>query len=311
MARFLQWSDLHREFGRENSPVEFPRPTTEHPAGSVDAILIAGDLNAEGRTVRDMVEIHKAWGVPVVLTPGNHDFYYTSLESEVSLMRDRAAAARAEGHDVHVLDRDELVIAGTRILATTLWTDFEIVGDRDTQMFGAKYVINDYRKILGTDTGLSLLPDHTVEEHAQSRAWLLDALSTEFDGPTVVMTHHIPVPEALAAKARKGNFAPAYVSDMREDILDKRIDLWISGHSHEARRGLIEGLHGPIAFTANMQGYPDQHTNFEPYRILDSEHPTRGLEPIGIEVPELSGLPAASEVLARLRDRQPIAYPEP
>lgn len=309
MARFLQWSDLHREFGNDKRTVDFPRPTPECPAGGVDAILIAGDLNAEGRTVRDMVEIQKAWGVPVILTPGNHDFYYASLESEVTRMRERAAAARAEGFDVHVLDREEIVISGTRILAATLWTDFEILGDRDRQMLGAKYLINDYRKILGTDTGLSLLPDHTVEEHAQSKAWLLDALSRDFDGPTVVMTHHLPVPEALARSAGKGGLSPAYVSDMRGDILDKKIDLWISGHSHQARRGLLPGIHGPIAFTANMQGYPDQYTNFEPYRVLDSLEPAMGLEPIGIEVPELSGLRSAEQILNILREPAAVLQP--
>lgn len=296
MAHFLQWSDLHREFGSEDSPVEFPLPKPDLNCRHIDAILIAGDLNAGGRTMQSLVEIQETWGCPVVFICGNHDHWYVDFEEYPNVLKKQADELRARGRDIFVLDRDELVIAGTRILGASLWTDFALLGHTEDMMHGARYVMRDYKKIFDKPDGELLLPQHTAGKHAQDRAWLLEKLDEQFDGPTLVMTHHIPVPEALATLAGKGDAAPAYCSDLRADIFDKKIDVWVSGHSHQARRGLVEGLNGPIAFTANMMGYPDQTTNFEPYRIIDSEQPTLGLEPIDIEEPALAGLPSAEEV---------------
>ncbi|MEY8802124.1 metallophosphoesterase [Leisingera sp. XS_AS12] len=308
MAKFLQWSDLHREFGSAEAPVPFPMPTETCPACSVDAILIAGDLDRASSHVASLVEIHQAWQVPVVSIFGNHEPYGSSQEETVSCVSEDLAVARAAGHDIHVLDRDELIIGDTRILGATLWTDFDILGNREAQMLGAEYLINDYRKVRrapGSDD--KQRAEDTVAFHHRDRSWLLDALARPFQGKTLVMTHHLPVPEVLAQRADKGPYAPAYVSDMRADILGLQIDMWVSGHTHWARRGLIEGLHGPIAFSANMGGYvrsgQRQATNFEPYRLIDMDAPELGLDEIGIEEPILAALPGAAEILASLRER--------
>jgi len=303
MARFLQWSDLHREFGNASQPVDFPMPTFDCPAGSVDGILIAGDLACGIDHVDALVEIHEAWKVPVISIRGNHEFYHNEFTSLPGRMSDAVKRAREQGHDIRVLDRESMEIAGTRLLACTLWTDFDIVGNHQDQMFGASVVINDYRKIIVSDEVRDryLQPEDTRAMHLHDRSWLVEALRKDFDGPTVVMTHHLPVPEVLAESAGKGPYAPAYVSDLREDVLGLKVDAWISGHTHQARRGIVNGLHGPIAFTSNMMGYPGQVTNFEPYRVLDSLAPELGLAQIDIEDPELSGLPSAEAVIEGLR----------
>lgn len=293
MAKFLHWSDLHREM----SSADFPQPTPDCPAGSVDAILINGDLNAQCRHLSDAILIQEAWQVPVVMVWGNHELYrscYQDLrEDEAFRLRDIAA----DGYDIRVLHCGETTIGDTRILGATLWTDFDILGQRDAMMFGAKHMMRDYSRTSWREPDGSLRrmdPQDTQEMHQTQKGWLLQALAVPHDGPTLVMTHHIPAPELLAVRSGKGELAPGYCSDLRADILPLKIDAWISGHSHWARRGIIEGQHGPIAFSANMMGYDDQTPNFEPYRVLDMDCPTLGLEPIGIEAPELRHLPAAA-----------------
>ncbi|MBW3243411.1 metallophosphoesterase [Epibacterium sp. DP7N7-1] len=307
MTRFLQWSDLHREFAKDGSPVPFPMPTSACSPGSIDAILIAGDLDHAKRHVDSLAEIHEVWKVPVVSIFGNHEPYGMS-EQEA---RDQAATdlldARQRGLDLHILDRDELVIGDTRILGATLWTDFNILGDQEVMMFGAQHLINDYRKVRSAPGSSECqTPWETLAMHQRDKDWLLEALAKPFEGKTLVMTHHLPVPETLAPEADKGSYAPAYVSDLREDILSLKIDTWVSGHTHYARRGLLEGLHGQIAFTANMSGYvrdgKRQETNFEPYRVIDMDRPTLGLDPIDIAEPGLQDLPHALMVLEQLRD---------
>lgn len=307
MARFLQWSDLHQEFSTQDAPVGFPLPTPECNGKSIDAILIAGDLNAFGRTMASLVDIQDTWGVPVVFICGNHDHWYVDFSEYPTVLKAQAADWRARGREIHVLDQDEITIAGTRILGASLWTDFAIVGGKEDQKHGARYVMRDYKKIFDKPDGELLLPDQVETKHHSDRSWLLGRLAVGFEGPTLVMTHHIPVPEALSARSGKGDAAPAYASDLRADILDKKIDVWVSGHSHYARRGLLEGFKGPIAFTANMQGYPDQTTGFEPYRVIDTDAPTLGLEFIGIEEPALAHLPSVEDVKRMMATPSPFA----
>jgi hypothetical protein len=303
MARFLQWSDIHREFQHTGNPIGLPQPTAECPAGSIDAILIAGDLDKAERHVANLIEIQQAWEVPVVSIFGNHEPYGSSVQAAREKVAEDLVAARARGYDVHVLDRDTLTIGDTRILGATLWTDFNILGNAEEMMFAAQYVMNDYHKVKQSpDTESAMRPEDTLAMHQRDKAWLLDELDRPFDGKTLVMTHHLPVPEALSVKAGKGSYAPAYVNDMRGDILGLKIDTWVSGHTHYARRGYLPGRHGPISFTANMHGYMRggvlQETNFQPYLVIDTQDPQLGLDQIDIEDPYLSELPSVQDILA-------------
>ena len=301
MARFLQWSDLHREL----SDADFPRPSGDCPAGSVDAILVAGDLNSRGRHIEDAKRIQDAWGVPVVMIRGNHERYGSVWQDFAADEAARLAAAAAEGYDIRLLDCGETIIGDTRILGCTLWTDFDIIGEAELMMQGAEVVMNDYHKIgwlTPEGEARKLRARDTLHRHQEEKAWLLEALQLPFEGRTLVMTHHLPAPELLAPEARKGDYAPGYISDLREAFLAHRIDAWVTGHTHWARRGLIEGLQGPIAFTANMMGYEGQYPNFEPYRVLDTANPALGLEPLEIAERTLRHLEPACKILERLRE---------
>ncbi|MCW3782991.1 metallophosphoesterase [Defluviimonas salinarum] len=286
MTRFLHWSDLHREM----SEAAFPTPSADCPAGSVDAVLIAGDLNARGAHLDDAMRIQEAWEAPVIMIWGNHETYRSVYQDQRAAELDRLEALRGQGYDIRVLHQGETFIGDTRILGATLWTDFDILGQQEKMMFGAEYIMRDYSRVewREQDGGLrNLRASDTVAMHASDRAWLLGALATPHVGRTLVMTHHLPAPELLAHEAKKGGYAPGYVSDMRRDFLGLKIDAWVTGHTHWARRGTLQGAFGPIAFTANMMGYEGQGTNFEPYRILDMDQPALGLEPICIDDPVL------------------------
>ena len=301
--KFLQWSDLHLEFHKPGPGYEFPRPTPECPAGSIDAILIAGDLHTGDSHVNALLEIEEEWGVPVISIRGNHEFYHGEYHEVIARQDALVEEARRRGRNIRILDRDSVVLGGVRILGCTLWTDGTIAGlsQRDAA-FGLKWVMNDYKKVLfatGGEAEAGLMePDHTMAIHAQDRRWLLGELAKPFGGSTLVMTHHLPAPELFTDK--KAEYAEGYGSDMRAEILGQKIDAWVTGHTHDARRGLIMGLHGSIAFTSNMAGYPGQRTNFDPYRVLDMDNPTAGLAPLEICAKRLSMAPPATDVLARL-----------
>lgn len=301
--KFLDWSDLHLEFQEPGPGYDFPKPTADCPAGSIDAILIAGDLHTGDNHVHALLEIEEEWGVPVISIRGNHEFYHGEYHEVIARQGAMVEEARKRGHNIRILDRDSIVLGDVRILGCTLWTDMSIAGlPVKDAAFGLKWVMNDYKKVLFATDGEAdpnlMEPQQTLAIHTEDRRWLLEELASPFEGRTLVMTHHLPAPELFTDE--KAEYAEGYGSDMRADILGLKIDAWVTGHTHDARRGLIEGPRGPIAFTSNMSDYPWQKTNFEPYRVLDMDAPTAGLEPLEICAQRFEALPSAAKIRADL-----------
>lgn len=89
-------SDLHLEF----SPFA-PQVT------AADVIILAGDIHVKGRGVP---WARQAFEGPVLYVPGNHEFYGGHLSHTLASMRAEADTR------VRVLERDDVVINGTRFL---------------------------------------------------------------------------------------------------------------------------------------------------------------------------------------------------
>ncbi|MCW3782520.1 metallophosphoesterase [Defluviimonas salinarum] len=284
MARFLFWSDLHCEFAPFEIPVPGCQPgaTPGAPAREeIDAILLPGDIDTRGRHVSQMICIWDLWRVPVLAVPGNHEPYgakrYQKHEAEE---RTRIADARALGVDIDVLRRGLRVIGDTRVIGATLWTDMRLHPEFAS---GAQIAIgaemNDYDQIKWFDEAKrvyrKMIPADTIAMHSADKAYILDRLAEPFDGRTLVMTHHLPVRQALARhrQDRRNPVDGAYASDLWHTVGAFRIDAWIHGHSHDAEEVRLEGAEGPVAFLSNMRGYPGEATRFDPLRVLDSAAP--------------------------------------
>lgn len=180
--RLAIMSDLHLEFA----------PYEPELGPEIDLVLLAGDIHCPG--VR-AVTWASALGVPSALIMGNHEYYGSDLREEQRRMRETARDSscvlleneaylfRKEGREV-------------RILGSTLWTDFRLLGDAPRDVILAKEKgleqLSDFRMIR---SGRALLsPDDTIEMHEVSLDFLRRALADPFAGETVVMTHHSPTP---------------------------------------------------------------------------------------------------------------------
>lgn len=98
MKRLLIWSDLQNEFWNE-------LPTYPEGIGEIDAVLIAGDISAQGQTLECLIRIWDMFRVPVLAVRGNHDFYGLDLRETPAREEAFLAQARSEGVDIHILDR--------------------------------------------------------------------------------------------------------------------------------------------------------------------------------------------------------------
>jgi len=243
-------SDLHLE------QADFTPPDTH-----ADVVVLAGDI----ATGSSGVEWAKSTfgSRPVIYLAGNHEFYGFRLPDLIDDLR-----SAADGSDVHVLEREELVLDGIRFLGCTLWTAFDSAGEerRDATMRFAERIVNDYKFIHSSESGAVLRAQETLELHRDSRAWLAERLSVAHDGPTVVLTHHVPYvahpSDSLVVQALAGSI----VSDLRDLIGSEHQALWIYGHNHRVADLTVDGTR----LLSNPRGYPrDPVEGFDPGLVVE------------------------------------------
>lgn len=240
-------SDLHTEFE------PFDPPETE-----ADLVVLAGDTSTGTRGI----EQARQWfaGRPVLYVAGNHEYY---RESTPRLNRRLAEAART--HGIHFLENGQALVGGVRFLGCTLWTDFELFGERQGSMDAAQAAMNDFRLIRVDPDYRRFRPADARASHVSSLAWLHARLQEPFDGPTVVVTHHAPSLRSVNPLFHHHPATPAYASDL-EWMLDGRAAVWIHGHTHQC----VDYEIGGTRVVSNQRGYPgDPVEGFDPARVVE------------------------------------------
>ena len=238
--------DIHLEF----APFEVPET-------DADVVVFAGDI---GKGLQG-IELANRCGKQVVYVAGNHEYYGGALPKLTEKMRDAA------GPNVAFLENDEITIAGVRFLGATLWTDFRLFGDAQTDycMMVAGEQMNDFRKIRCSPRYNRLSPRETLMMHRQTRHWLRRSLDGAFAGPSVIVTHHGPSIKSSEPQYREDPLAAAFISDVEELMGGAKVPLWVHGHTHYCVDYEIAGTR----VMSNQRGYPDQETGFDPTLVVD------------------------------------------
>jgi len=238
--RLLILSDLHLEFGL----FETPDPAL------FDVAVLAGDIWPGPKPAYWARRPHTFAGKPVVLVPGNHEFYGGDRLRTLELLREAAA-----GSNVHLLDRDQLVIDGVRFVGATFWTDFAVDETRgmpaDLAMVCARRGLNDFSLIREGDRRFT--PTDALLEHKLSRRWLqeqLDVPADEATSTTVVVTHHAPSRRSMDPIFEGSDLNPCFSSELPESFFGKAA-LWIHGHMHNSS----DYAHHGTRVVANPRGY--------------------------------------------------------
>lgn len=251
LSRFRVFSDLHLEFFDWTPPL-----------AAADAILLAGDISVGTHGIE--------WArrqfpdTPVVYVPGNHEFYGAHLPDAVEELK---AAARALG--IYLLDGDECVFGGTRFLGATLWTDYALYGstpaDLERAMADAAEEMNDFQMIRWSG-GRKFEPALVRELHLTRAAWLAQRLAEPFDGPTVVVTHHLPHRRSIHPKFAATRSNPCFASDL-DHLVRSPVALWVHGHTHES----IDYVSNGTRVVCNPRGYLPGEPNaaFDPTGLVE------------------------------------------
>jgi hypothetical protein len=244
-------SDLHLEFA-----------PFDPPAAAADVVVLAGDT-APG--VRGLDWAAARWPHrPLVIVPGNHEHYGHAYPALLHALVARAAALDGRPR-VHVLNDAAAIVDGVRFLGTTLWTDFELLGDPAAGMAAAQLHMTDFRRIRVRPWYRKARPADTAAWHARSRRWLGEALAAPHDGPTVVVTHHAPSDRSLNPRYADP-VASAYASRLDALVAESGAALWIHGHTHRC----VDYPLGATRVLSNQRGYPDEAVaGFDPSLVVE------------------------------------------
>ncbi len=157
-------------------------------------------------------------------------------------------AARIYG--VHVLNHGEVVIDGVRFLGATLWTDFKLFGD-DMKRHAYTEALNGLRDFRVIDYGdKTFMPQDSARFNAADVKWLEGKLKGEkFDGPTVVVTHHLPSKRSIAERYSDQLLSACFASNL--DHLFGFSKLWIHGHTHDSFDYEVDSTR----VVCNLRGY--------------------------------------------------------
>lgn len=215
-------SDIH---------LEFPQNQVHVPEEPFDVAILAGDIDVGTGAIELIDTVLLPRRVDVIYVLGNHEFYGGIID-DVEAEWARLAADRPR---LHLLQDHAVTLGGVRFVGGTLWTDCD--GRDDQTMLRLLLGMNDFRMIKKRDAAgnpAPFQPEHAADRFDATVALIRSTLATPFDGPTVVVTHHLPsdlsTPPQFAGSPINGGFR----SNLDELIREGRPNLWLHGHTHDA-----------------------------------------------------------------------------
>jgi len=278
--RIQLFSDLHLE----RYPAFQPDIATD-----TDVVVLAGDIGSYqpgSRLAGDDFGLARfsprvlprppgAGKARVLFVPGNHEF--DGLEFEETSARLRALCAEL---GIEWLDRETIVIDRVRFVGTTLWSDFDALASRETdltrqlQLRGKAFRAANYYLSKNTTLrdGVPMLAEDMREVSLACQAWLRAALAQPFDGVTVAVTHFAP--SLLSADPRYGLAAGTAGFCNAMDALFPLADVWMHGHLHCMNdytvTGVEEGRSWSCRVVANPLGYlsKGEQEGFRPELVI-------------------------------------------
>jgi len=259
-------SDLHLEF---DGMYPWVMPRIE---GEKDMVLVlAGDITANHNQwkdnpsldvfspwIKDVCARHKA----VIYVSGNHENYIGDMYA----VEDHWRAMSKHIENLHFLNRQSVVIDGVRILGCTLWTDLsnpinEMIAYKGMNDFGYIWVDGD----LFTTAQYRL-------EHDACMYFIETELAKEFDGDTVIVTHHAPSFKSITERFENNNLNPCYASNLDRLMWYNSIKLWIHGHIHNSLDYVVGDEIQSTRVVCNPRGYENDgvvNPDFNPLLTVD------------------------------------------
>jgi len=231
-------------------------------------LLLAGDIGVamKPESYTDFLYEMSERFMYVVYIAGNHEFYGGSLVNGRDIINKHIRGL----DNVEMVEREVLEFDGVRVLAATLWTDFD--GANPISMQTAQQFMSDYRTIrtgnADDPTSHRLYADDLLHDFKKSRDFIFDELdNAKKDGKRcVVMTHHAPSRLSISPQFLDSDINGAFVSDLANAIIDTDYEFtWVHGHVHQNHDYML----GKCRVICNPYGYHNENNFFNPELEID------------------------------------------
>jgi len=252
--KLLLLSDLHNEFA-----------VFKPAALEADLVVLTGDIDVGLKGARWAIKTFSS--IPILYVAGNHEYYTHHLPSLLKEFR----ALSAQTPHFYFLENARFITENVRFLGCTLWTDFLLFGPEKKEISGraAEKNLADFSQILisGNSSARKIRFADFIRFNTESLAFLKKELSRPYNGKTVLLSHHAPLPESVPEKFKNHLLSAAFASDLRELIKQYRPQVWIHGHTHYN----VDYVYDKTRIVSNQRGYHpfELAENFRTSFILD------------------------------------------
>ncbi len=258
-------SDLHNEFLRNGKYRPGHPWSGSIPETDADIIVLAGDIDVGIQGAEWAIAESKRLGKAILYVLGNHEFYHHEYYS----VKD-GIAKLCEGTSVHYLDTGVFVQDDVRIIGTTLWTDYDAydVVPREQSTLYIDNCLTDHRivEIKVNEVVERFTPQQALHIHQRELNWLDAQLSENFEGRTVVVTHHGPHQICQHPGFPMSEMSGAFHSDLSGLIESNDIAVWAFGHTHAN----VDEVVANTRIISNQAGYPGEGvTGFDAEFVIE------------------------------------------
>jgi predicted phosphodiesterase len=251
--------------------LEFISPMTVDLPVAAEYIALLGDIGypKQENYEKFLSELSPKYKSVFVIA-GNHEFYNssTAFEAMVEIIEEKCS----KFPNVYFLNNKSMLVEGTRIIGTTLWS--HIPNEKRSEVVNS---IGDYQHIRRynyTSSGevrkYPISIDFTNMLHSEAVYFIKHELSNAKNSneKVVLLTHHAPMFNGTSdpkyeGEARAINYA--FASKL-EDLIAPPITNWCFGHTHYPTDFMFNG----VRVSSNPRGYPCKEVlDFKPDFTID------------------------------------------
>ncbi|NCP98099.1 hypothetical protein GW796_07240 [archaeon] len=286
---------------------------------NIPILICAGDISENTQGMEWLVQFQ----CDTIYICGNHEFWNHDYYEVIDNLK---AKSKEPGFEkIHFLHNEEKIIHGIRFLGSTLWTELAQNWAWIKKNYVVKHFMSmaDFRKITARkfylnstkvdemfkflvkngvepDVATNLIelesfnPYLQIEENSTSIDFLENKIIEPFDGKTIVVSHHLPIPDfwMKTLGMNENILTSPYINNkaVYKEYLKQKIpaekdilmmgfyvnsayqffehnfapDIWIHGHFHKE----IDGYIGTTRMVSSPVGYMRQSEDFKVKQII-------------------------------------------
>jgi predicted phosphohydrolase len=209
-------SDLHLEFPENNKYI------SSNPLQPVGEILVlAGDIVSFA--AMDKRQAFFDWLADnfetVYWIPGNHEYYDANIRERSGSFEEKIR------ENVLLVNNRSFVYGNTRLICSTMWSAIS-----EDNIWKVENYISDFKAIRFNNKALTAKDFNSF--HRTNLHFITAELEKEWEGNTVVVTHHVPTFMNYPKKYRGDSLNEVFAVELTELIEKTQPDYWVYGHHH-------------------------------------------------------------------------------